>query len=369
MRVGLTYNVKSEVVLKPGDPPDLNAELDHEETVNHIEQALRESGHDVVRIGGARRLVEQAGRLGVDIVFNIAEGYEGRNRESQVPILLEMMRMPFVGADGLTLGLTLDKVLTKKILIAEQIPTPRFLESADPEKLWKGDLVYPLIVKLRCEGSSKGLSEKSLVTTPDELRRQVEYLIATYKNPSIFIEEFIEGSEFTVAIIGNESPEIYPVVQIALDGQTDLGRKFFTFAYLRSGADYLCPAPIPRALANQMQELALRTYQAVECRDFGRVDFRVDRQGRPSVLEINPLPSLSTEDVFTFIAKTQGITHHQIITRILDTARIRCGLIPPPGRAAYGSRPVHAPAAVGNGQGGGMKANTNLGVSSSTPLR
>ena len=326
--VGLTYNVKSEFVLKPGDPPDLNAEFDHEETIYHIEQALKEAGHAVVRLGSARRLLEQTGQLNVDIVFNIAEGYEGRNRESQVPILLEMMRIPFVGADGLTLGLTLDKVLTKKILIAEDMPTPRFLEVIDPDKLWKIDLAYPLIVKLRCEGSSKGLSEKSLVNTPDELHQQVRWLTQTYKGSSVFIEEFIEGNEFTVAIIGNEQPEAYPVCQIALDGQTNLGRKFFHWAYLRSGADYICPARIPEPLARRMQELALRTYHAVECRDFGRVDFRVDGTGNPYVLEINPLPSLSTEDVFNFTAKTKGMTHHQIINRILDTALARYGLIP-----------------------------------------
>ncbi len=327
-RIGLTYNVKSEFVLKPGDPPDLNAEFDHEDTVNHIERAFTEAGHTVVRIGNVRQLLEQAGRINVDIVFNIAEGLEGRNRESQVPIVLEMLRIPFVGADGLTLGLTLDKVLTKKILIAEHIPTPRFLEVTDPEKLWTVELAYPLIAKLRCEGSSKGLSEKSLVSTPEELRRQVQWLTETYKGSSVFIEEFIEGDEFTVAIIGNEHPDVYPVCQIALDGQTHLGRKFFHWAYLRSGAEYICPARIPESLARSLQELALRTYHAVECRDFGRVDFRVDRQGRPSVLEINPLPSLSTEDVFNFIAKTKGVSHHQIMNRILDTALARYGLMP-----------------------------------------
>ena len=326
-RVGLTYNVKSEFALKPGDPPDLNAEFDHEETVQHIERALREAGHEVVRLGNARRLLERVGKLDVDIVFNIAEGYEGRNRESQVPILLEMLRVPFVGADGLTLGLTLDKVLTKKVLIAEGIPTPKYVEVSDSEKLWAVDLSYPLIVKLRCEGSSKGLSERSLVNTPDELHRQVRWLLDAYKQSSVFIEEFIEGEEFTVVIIGNEQPEAYPVVQIALDGQTKLGRKFFHFAYLRSGADYLCPAKIPEPLAHRMQELALRTYQAVECRDFGRVDFRVDRKGQPYVLEINPLPSLSTEDVFNCVAKHLGITHHQIINRILDAALARYGLM------------------------------------------
>ncbi|MBI2094197.1 MAG: ATP-grasp domain-containing protein [Candidatus Omnitrophica bacterium] len=328
LRVGLTYNVKSEWVPKPGDPPDVNAEFDHEDTINHIENAFREAGYGVVRIGNARQLLEQVGKLDVDIIFNIAEGYEGRNRESQVPILLEMMRIPFVGADGLTLGLTLDKVLTKKVLIAEGIPTPRYLEVHDPDKFWEVDLTFPLIVKLRCEGSSKGLSEKSLVATPEELRRQVRWLTDTYKQSTIFIEEFIEGQEFTVAIVGNEEPETCPVVQIALDGVTDLGRKFFTFAYLRTGSDYLCPAPIPPTLAEKMQELALRTYRAVQCRDFGRVDFRVDRQGHPYVLEINPLPSLSTEDVFNYIAKTRGMTHYQVINRILNAALTRYGLKP-----------------------------------------
>ena len=337
LRVGLTYNVKSEFVLRPGDPPDLNAELDHEDTVLHIERALTEGGHQVARIGNARALLDRWGKLDVDIVFNIAEGYEGRNRESQVPILLEMMRVPFVGADGLTLGLTLDKVMTKKVLIAEGIPTPRYAEVSDPEKLWALELAYPLIVKLRYEGSSKGLSEKSLVNSPEELQRQVRWLMDAYKRSSVFIEEFVEGREFTVAVIGNESPEAYPVCQIMLDGVTDLGRKFFTWAYLRAGADYVCPAPIPKPLANDMQALAIRTYQAVDCRDFGRVDFRVDRHGKPYVLEINPLPSLSTEDVFNFIAKTRGITHHQIINRILAASLARYGL-----KASSNGSPVSA---------------------------
>ena len=324
LRVGMTYDVKSQLPLRPGDPPDLNAEFDADETISVIEEAIRGGGHETVRIGSARQLLERLHtRDAVDIVFNIAEGLEGRNRESQVPILLEMLRVPYVGADGLTLGLTLDKVLTKKVLIAEGIPTPRFVEVQDPEQPWQADLHFPLIVKLRHEGSSKGLNDRSLVDTMDELQRQVRWLITTYKQPSLFVEEFIEGEEFTVALIGNEPPEVYPVVQITLDGETDLGRKFYTFAYLRAGADYLCPAPIDAALAQRLQELALRTYRLVECRDFGRVDFRVDRQGRPYVLEINPLPSLSTADVFPRVAQAKGMTYPQIINRILDAALIR----------------------------------------------
>ena len=112
------------------------------------------------------------------------------------------------------------------------------------------------------------------------------------------------------------------------DGAADLGRKFYTWARIRSGSDYVCPAIIEPSLARQLQALALQTYRAVECRDWGRVDFRVDRQGCPQVLEINPLPSLSAEDVFSFVARAQGLTYPQIVNRILDAALVRHGRTP-----------------------------------------
>ena len=325
-RVGLTYNVKSEYVFKPGDPPDANAEFDHDDTIGVIEDAIRAGGHQVVRIGNARQLLERPERLKqVDIIFNIAEGYEGRNRESQVPILLEMWRVPFVGGDGLTLGLTLDKIITKKLLMAEGIPTPRFVELTDPDKSWQVDLPYPLIVKPRYEGSSKGLRKSSLVANATELANQARWVIETYRQPAL-VEEFIEGREFTVALIGNDPPQVQPVVQIQIEGRLELGTLFYTFDHIRSGADYVCPVRIADGLRQAMETVALKTYQAVECLDFGRVDIRVDRAGRPYVLEINPLPSLSTEDVFMFVAKAQELTYPQILNKILDAALIRYGL-------------------------------------------
>ncbi len=327
MKIGLTYNVKSEYVFRPGDPPDANAEFDHDDTIGVIEQAIKAGGHEVVRIGNAKTLLErQMERVQtLDLVFNIAEGYEGRNRESQVPIILEMLRVPCVGADGLTLGLTLDKVMTKKILLAEGIPTPKFAEVHDPHDVWKIALTYPLIAKPRCEGSSKGVRQASLVTTPEELARQVQWLMDTYHQPAL-VEEFIEGQEFTVAIIGNDPPEIQPIVQIRIEGQLDLGRLFYTFEHIRTGADYVCPAAVDEGLRHQLETVARHTYDAVECKDFGRVDIRVDRSGQPYVLEINPLPSLSTEDVFMCVAKVQGWSYEAIINRILDAALVRHGL-------------------------------------------
>ena len=179
---------------------------------------------------------------------------------------------------------------------------------------------FPLIVKPRFEGSSKGLSDNSRVENIQDLKKQVEYIIGTYKQPAL-IEEFISGQEFTVAIIGNDPAQVLPVVQIKIDGRLKLNDKFYTFARIKSDRlEYICPSRINNDLKKKISELALKTYEAVECRDFGRVDFRVDNENNPYVLEINPLPSLSTEDVFMLVAKEIGISYEEIIGKILDSA-------------------------------------------------
>jgi D-alanine-D-alanine ligase len=325
--IGLTYDLKTDYEFKEGDPPDANAEFDAPSTINVIARAIESCGFRIKRIGNVSSLLEKIGHLGVDIVFNISEGISGRNRESQVPILLEMADIPFVGADALTLGLTLDKIIAKKIFIAEGIPTPKFFEIRNPDELITTDhCKFPLIVKPRFEGSSKGLSNNSRVETKEELKKQVEYIVSTYKQPAL-IEEFISGQEFTVAVVGNDPPEVMPVVQIKIDGRLQLKDKFYTFARISSDRlEYICPARISQDLKKKLSELSLKTYRAVECQDFGRVDFRVDNTGAPYVLEINPLPSLSTEDVFMLVAKAIGISYEEMIGKILNSALKRYNL-------------------------------------------
>ncbi len=326
-RVGLTYDLKTDYQFKEGDPADANAEFDHPSTIDVITAAIEACGFKVKRIGNATNLLEMIDNLDVDIVFNISEGVSGRNRESQVPILLDMAGIPFVGSDALTLCLTLDKIMAKKIFISEKIATPRFFEVRPNDNLIDIDhLKFPLIVKPRFEGSSKGLTDKSRVENKEELDKQVGHVIETYKQPAL-IEEFIRGEEFTVAIVGNDDAEVLPIVQIKIDGELDLKDKFYTFARISSDRlEYVCPAPITKELAKKISDLALRAYQAVECLDFGRIDFRVDKSGNPYVLEINPLPSLSTEDVFMLIAKVKGITYPEMIGRILNSALKRYNL-------------------------------------------
>ena len=160
----------------------------------------------------------------------------------------------------------------------------------------------------------------------DDLKKQVEHIISAYKQPAL-IEEFIAGSEFTVAVVGNDPAQAMPVVQIKIDGRLQLKDKFYTSARITSNRlEYICPARIPQDLNKKITELAVRTYNAVECKDFGRIDFRVDSEGNPFVLEINPLPSLSTEDVFMVVAKEIRISYAEMIGKILDSAIKRYSL-------------------------------------------
>jgi D-alanine-D-alanine ligase len=325
--VGLTYDLKTDYQFHEGDPPDANAEFDHDSTIEVISAAIESNGFRVKKIGNAPRLMEQIDNLGVDIVFNISEGLGGRNRESQVPILLEMAKVPFVGSDALTLGVTLDKIMAKKIFISEGIATPKFFEIKSLDGMLDTDhLNFPLIVKPRFEGSSKGLSDNSRVEDMDGLKRQASLIVNAYKQPAL-VEEFITGQEFTVAIVGNDPAEALPVVQVEIDGSVDLDDKFYTFARISSDRlKYICPARISDKLTKLIQDMAVKAYNSVDCLDFGRVDFRVDKKGEPYVLEINPLPSLSTEDVFQLISNVTGITYQQMIGRILNCALKRYNL-------------------------------------------
>ncbi len=327
--VGITYDLKSDWKRSSDDPIDAAAELDGQRTVKCLKTALESAGHKVVLIGGARALIDRimADDLKVDIVLNISEGFKGRNRESQVPAILDLYNIPFAGADALTLGITLDKVVAKKCFIAEGIPTPRYFKADGTDNGEQLNTIgFPLFVKTLHEGTSKGITKSSRVENSQQLKAQVDHICRTYKQPAL-VEEFIKGTEFTVAVIGNNPPVAMPVVQYAIDGKTALGNEFYSYHHVAEKlVEYICPAPIDEKLALCLQDLAVRAYKAVDCRDFGRVDFRVDGKGRPFVLEINPLPNLGPDDVFGVFGKVIGMSYNQIINKIIDEALTRVGL-------------------------------------------
>ncbi|MDD5617801.1 MAG: ATP-grasp domain-containing protein [Candidatus Omnitrophica bacterium] len=326
--IGFTYDVKEDMPLKDGDPIDLNAEFDHQETVDFIKESIESIGHKVLPIGNVGNLLKMLPDLKVDIVLNICEGVNSRNREAQVPIILETFGIPYIGSDGLTMSLALDKIMSKKTFIADGIPTPRYIGIESPKDLINLDhMKFPMIVKMRYEGTSKGLSDKSVVYNDKELKKQAEFLFDTYKTPALIIEEMISGKEFTVPLIGNDSVEALPSVQVIVDKKYDLGDIIYTFDFVTyPGVEYICPAKIDEKLEMQMRDLAIRTYKAVDCRDFGRVDFRVDKNNKPYVLEINPLPSLSPEDAFNLSPQAAGYDYNKAIAKIIDAGLKRYGL-------------------------------------------
>ena len=328
--IGITYDLKSDWQASDDDPIDAAAELDAHRTVECLKAALESAGHKVVLIGGARQLISRQARgdLRVDIVFNISEGFKGRNRESQVPAILDLYNIPFVGADALSLGVTLDKVMAKKCFIADGIPTPRYFKATPQDNLLELNTIgFPLFVKTLHEGTSKGITESSRVENFQQLKAQVGHIYRNYKQPAL-VEEFIKGTEFTVAVIGNNPPKPMPVVQYAIAGQTLLGNEFYSYHHVAQKlVEHICPAPTDEKQCQRLQEMAVRAYKSVDCRDFGRVDFRVDEEGNPYVLEINPLPNLNPDDVFVIFGKVVKMSYNQIINKIMDEALIRVGLL------------------------------------------
>lgn len=323
--IGLTYDLENDYVFSPGDPPDTNVEFDSKETIQSITESLISLGYKVIPLGNFAKLLSQIRLIKekVDLVFNFAENLVGRNREAQIPILLEALNIPYVGSDGLTMAIALDKFVTKKLLIYEHIPTPNFFEARNVDEINKlPALRFPLMVKPRWEGSSKGICALSRVQNRDSLLKQVKFIIATYKQPAL-VEEFISGSEYTVPIIGNNNIEILPPLQIQIKGKHNLGKLFYIGEYVnREGVEYI-PLDMHHPLKKTLESLAIKTYRAVECRDLGRVDFRVDQNENPYVLEINPLPALIDTDAFAIAAAHVGISYKAMIEKILTATRHR----------------------------------------------
>lgn len=327
--IGLTFDLKSasQRTSKPANGlNDYLAEFDTEETISSIENALKKYGHKIYRIGSARDLIEDLPRLRGDIIFNIAEGIDGRNRESQIPVILDALNIPYIGSDALTLSVLLDKIVAKKILAYHNIPTPRHFECKEERNIVvpKG-LNFPFIVKPQYEGSAKGITRDSKVNSYDGLKKQVRRIIRIYNQPAL-VEEFISGREFTVGIIGNENPEIFPVVERHLEVETNLSCHIFEkCGYDAAGLKYQKPLEIEKDLESDIKRIAQEVFRAFECRDFARIDFRMDGRG-VYVLEVNPLPSLARDDYFALSSEYLGISYDEMINKILETAleRYKC---------------------------------------------
>lgn len=321
LRIGFTFNLK-----RPGAKAaafDADAEYDSPTTISTITESLEALGHEVVPLEANSDLPARLKESKVDLVFNIAEGLSGRNREAQVPALCELCGIPYTGSDAATLSLALDKALAKKLLKQAGVLTPEFqVFSTGREKLAPQlHRRFPLIVKPIAEGSSKGIIGKSVVDNEAELRKTVKDLIDRYKQPAL-VEEFISGREFTVGLLGDRRPRVLPPMEILFKVPADQ-RPVYDYEVKHKPnweqfVAFQCPAKITSKELRSLERASLETFQALDCRDVGRVDLRMDERGNVYVIELNPLPGLTPGfSDLVLIAQAGGLDYRTLIAEIL----------------------------------------------------
>jgi len=312
IRVGFTYNVK-----RSHDGDD-EAEWDPPETIIAIANALARQGHIVVHLEATPDLPRVLAEADVDLIFNIAEGVEGRNREAQVPALCELLGIPYTGSDSATLAIALDKALGKKVLLQHDILTPKFQVMESARERLSPDMRFPLIVKPNAEGSSKGIGSTSVVDTEDDLRAAVKVCVERYRQPAL-VEEYIAGREFTVGLLGDKRPRVLPPMEIRFKKETK--RPVYDYAVKQEWEEhvyYECPAKLTEAEQKAIEKIARATFWALDCRDVARVDMRMDADGRIYVLEVNPLPGLTPGySDLVLIAQAVGMEYDQLIAEIM----------------------------------------------------
>lgn len=316
-------------------PPDLLAECDSEETIAAVQKALQKF-HQVVLIESDEQAYLRLRKEKPDLVFNIAERLFGPNRESHIPTICEMLNIPYTGSDPLTLGICLDKSRAKEILSYHGIPNPQFWVMERAEDI-PARLSFPLIVKPLYEGSSKGIKNNSVVSNRRELKAKLREIEKLYHQPAI-VEKFLTGREFTVGVLGNYPElEILPIVEIDYSQLPAGVRPIYSYEAKwvwdtpeKPLEIFSCPATLSRELKSEIEKVIKDTCRILRIRDWARIDVRLDEQGVPNILEINPLPGIlpnpEENSCLPKAARAAGYSYERLINRVVWEAGRRYGL-------------------------------------------
>jgi D-alanine-D-alanine ligase len=316
MRIGVTYDLRADY-LAMGYGEEETAEFDSEITIEAICSALNAIGLTPVRIGGVKNLIAKLAKgERYDAVFNFCEGFRGAAREAQVPAILDAFDIPHVFSDALTMALSLDKGMAKRVVRDAGVPTVDFRVIEKLSDVKKVDLPFPLFLKPVQEGSGKGIGADSKVENARDLRRVAGALLTKFNQP-VLVETFLPGREFTVGIIGTgEDATVLGVSEIVpIENWVGDGYGYENKEYSDDKVSIVEADPDNSKAAG---EVALAAWRALRCRDGGRIDVRCDAQGRHHFIEVNPLAGLRPDySDLCLIAQRRGITHPQLIAKIM----------------------------------------------------
>jgi D-alanine-D-alanine ligase len=325
IKVGLTFDLKDDYLLLGYSNDDV-AEFDAPETIDALDSAISSLGFEVIRIGNIFSLVNflNAGNR-CDLVFNICEGMFGIAREAQVPCLLDAYKIPYVFSEADILNLTLDKGLSKLVLRQTGIPTANFKVISQLSELQSVDIPFPLFVKPVAEGTSKGIDGFSLVENQLQLEKSVKNLLYNYHQP-VLVESFLPGREFTVGIIGSgEDTKAIGTMEILLNEHAP--HPIYSSSVKKDWEKYASYKMAVDPVALECADLAVIVWKTIKGKDAGRVDFRLDADGIPNFIEVNPLAGLNpTYSDLPILARLSGIPYNQLISEIMNSALKRTGL-------------------------------------------
>jgi D-alanine-D-alanine ligase len=325
MLIGLTYDLRADY-LAAGYSAEETAEFDGIATIDAIDSALRELGHQTDRIGNGRHLIDRlAAGARWDLVFNFAEGLHGTAREAQVPAILDLYEIPYTFSDPLVLAICLHKGLTKTVVGQAGVPTPPFAVVKRIEDLQTIDLPYPLFAKPVAEGTGKGITADSKIKDLDSLFRVCQDLLTRCRQP-VLVETFLPGREFTVGILGSgDEAQVIGSMEITLLPSAEAE----VYSYKnKSRYEEFCRYSPRRAADDpevaRAEQVALAAHRVLGCRDASRVDIRSDGQGRPHFLEVNPVAGLHPKDSdLPMICGFFGMTYRDLIEKIVTAASFR----------------------------------------------
>lgn len=305
------------------------------ETVTAVRDALAEV-HHVEMVEANEDAYQRLKELRPEFVFNMSEGLYGVSREAQIPAMLEMLQIPYLGSDPLTLAVCLDKSRAKEILAYYGVPTAPFTVIRSMEELDDARVRFPSMVKPLHEGSSKGIYDSCVARDPEELEREVRTILDTYEEPAL-IEDFLDGREFTVALMGNGTQvRVLPIVELKFDALPRGVNHIYSYEakWIWDRSDnpleiFECPARLEHTLQSSIEEICLTAYRILRCRDWARIDVRLDRNGRPNIIEVNPLPGIlprpEDNSCFPKAARAAGIEYRGLIQTVTDIAMTRAG--------------------------------------------